>query len=217
MSSVVSPKPPSSGARPIEFQCPRCRERVSRVADGFACARCSAAYPTRDGIQSFTDIGYFYGTLPQESVQALIDLAARNRIGELRRYLSERKVKGRKVFLRSFQDSFADGRMIAPVDGASTVLDLGCGYGGLSIPLARSCGCLVAADATFERVKIVGLRAEHEGLRNVVPVHANALELPFPDATFDCIVVNGVLEWVGEWDASRPPTEVQLDVLRRCR
>jgi SAM-dependent methyltransferase len=168
-------------------------------------------------VQSFTDIGYFYGTLPQDSVRALIDLAARNRIGELRRYLQERKVKGRNVFLRSFQDSFADGRMIAPLDSDSTVLDLGCGYGGLSIPLARTCARVVAADATLERVKIVALRAEHEGLRNVVPVHANALELPLPDATFDCVILNGVLEWVGEWDTSRPPTEVQIAVLDRCR
>jgi SAM-dependent methyltransferase len=215
-TSAQSPEASEPSAGAVELRCPRCRDRLSAAGDGLACLGCSTSFPLRDGIRSFTDIGYFYGTLPRESVRDLIDLASRNRMGELRRYLAERKIKGRKVFLRSFQDSFADGRFLAPLGRDATILDLGCGYGGLSIPLARSYGRVVAVDATLERVKIVGLRAEHEGLHNVVPVHANALELPFGTAAFDCVVVNGVLEWVGEWDTSRAPGEVQLAVLRRC-
>jgi SAM-dependent methyltransferase len=188
---------------------------VDATEEGHACASCGANYPLRDGIASFTDIGYFYGALPKESVVELMALAADNRMGEVRRYLAERKVKGRKVFLRGFQDSFADGRFVAPIDATSRVLDLGCGYGGLSIPLARSSGEVVSVDATFERVKMTALRAENEGLANLVPVHANALDLPLPSASFDCVFLNGVLEWVGEWDRSRRPRDVQLDVLRK--
>ena len=197
------------------FVCPRCRAPVERTADGHECPACGAAYPLRDGVASFTDLGYFYGALPQESVVELIRLTAENRMGEVTRYLAERKVKGRKVFLRGFQDSFADGRFVAPIDNTSRVLDLGCGYGGLSIPLARSSGEVVSVDATFERVKMTALRAESEGLANLVPVHANALELPLPPASFDCVFLNGVLEWVGEWDHSREPRDVQLGVLRK--
>ena len=198
------------------FQCPRCRAPVVATEDGHACTRCNASYALRDGIASFTDLGYFYGALPQQSVTELIALTAENRMGEVRRYLAERKVKGRKVFLRGFQDSFADGRFVAPLDRESRVLDLGCGYGGLSIPLARSCAEVVSVDATFERVKMTALRAAGERLDGLVPVHANALELPLPDAWFDCVFLNGVLEWVGEWDPSRPPRDVQLGVLERC-
>ena len=195
--------------------CPRCGRPVAATDDGYECAPCEARFPLRDGIPSFTDLGYFYGQLPKESVVELIALAADNRMGEVRRYLAERKVKGRKVFLRGFQDSFADGRFVAPIDARSRVLDLGCGYGGLSLPLARSSGEVVSVDATFERVKMTALRAESEGLGNLVPVHANALELPLPAESFDCVFLNGVLEWVGEWDRSRPPEDVQLDVLAK--
>jgi 2-polyprenyl-3-methyl-5-hydroxy-6-metoxy-1,4-benzoquinol methylase len=202
---------------PFSFCCPACRAPVEAQADAYRCGGCGRNYPLRDGVSSFTDLGYFYGTLPKESVGEVIALAAGNRMGELRRHLTERKVKGRKVFLRSFQDSFADGRFVLPLDKSHTVLDLGCGYGGLSIPLARSCGRVVSADATFERVKMVALRAEHEGLDNLVPVHANALELPLPPGSFDCVLLNGVLEWVGEWDPSRAPRDVQVGVLTTCR
>ncbi len=217
MAQISSSAATDGSVAPIfPFVCPRCRAPVERTPDGHGCPACGAAYPLRDGVASFTDLGYFYGALPQESVIELIRLTAENRMGEVRRYLAERKVKGRKVFLRGFQDSFADGRFVAPIDKKSRVLDLGCGYGGLSIPLARSSGEVVSVDATFERVKMTALRAEREGLANLVPVHANALELPLPPASFDCVFLNGVLEWVGEWDHSRAPREVQLGVLRKA-
>jgi len=41
--------------------------------------------------------------------------------------------------------------------------------------------------------------------------------LPFFDKTFDLIVLNGILEWVGEWRRTGTPREVQLDVLRKLR
>jgi 2-polyprenyl-3-methyl-5-hydroxy-6-metoxy-1,4-benzoquinol methylase len=212
----AAPGDRAAAERATPFACPRCRAPLEWSDDAHACAGCGAQYPDREGIASFTDAGYFYGTLPRESLEQVIALAAAGRMDEVRRFLAERKVKGRKVFLRSFHDGFADGRFVAPIDAASAVLDLGCGYGGLSVPLARSCARVFALDATFERVKMVALRAQHEGLANLTPVHANALALPFAPASFDCVLLNGVLEWVGEWDTSRRPRDVQVSVLRSC-
>src|ERR1019366_6661450 len=42
--------------------------------------------------------------------------------------------------------------------------------------------------------------------------------LPLADKSFDLVVCNGVLEWVGEWDLQGDPRSAQLRFLRSiCR
>ena len=95
------------------------------------------------------------------------------------------------------------------------VLDLGCGFGGLSVPISKVCRQVVAVDATFERIQFLNIRARQEGLTNLIPVHANLLELPLGDSMFDCVIINGVLEWTGEWCADKNPRDVQLLALKK--
>jgi SAM-dependent methyltransferase len=48
-------------------------------------------------------------------------------------------------------------------------------------------------------------------------VQTTLSSLPFFDSTFDLIVLNGILEWVGEWSEHRSPRDAQLDTLRGLR
>ena len=84
-----------------------------------------------------------------------------------------------------------------PEDGA--VLDLGCGLGALSIQLSRFYSRVVACDLTPERIQFLKIRAEQEGRTNIDYVCAgDTPRLPFPSASFDAVILNGVLEWVPE-------------------
>jgi SAM-dependent methyltransferase len=67
------------------------------------------------------------------------------------------------------------------------VLDLGCGLGGASRYLATECGCRVAAiDLTPNFVEAARILTARCGLADRVEIQqANALALPFQDATFD--------------------------------
>jgi len=66
------------------------------------------------------------------------------------------------------------------------VLDLGCGIGGSSRYIAAHVGCRVTAvDLTPEFVAVARELTRRCGLANIEFREANALALPFADATFD--------------------------------
>jgi sarcosine/dimethylglycine N-methyltransferase len=69
------------------------------------------------------------------------------------------------------------------------VLDVGCGIGGPSRYLASKFGCQVnGLDLTAEFVALAGMLAQRTRLADKVTYRqGNALDLPFPDASFDVV------------------------------
>ena len=117
-------------------------------------------------------------------------------------------------------ESRGDFKILLPIAGDSFVLDVGCGWGAVAISLARSCGRLVAADTTLETLEFLKIRAEQEGVDNITLIRIDPLDfanLPFLDASVDTVVMNGVLEWVGNARQDIPPRSVQLACLREMK
>ncbi|WP_197532824.1 methyltransferase domain-containing protein [Symmachiella macrocystis] len=91
----------------------------------------------------------------------------------------------------------AGWKFLLPIREAATVLDLGCGWGGIAHSLAKSCGDVIAMDSTMERMRFLKQRANRDGLNNLNCVcSGDGNQLPFANETFDIIIINGVLEWV---------------------
>jgi SAM-dependent methyltransferase len=75
-------------------------------------------------------------------------------------------------------------------------LDVGSGWGQLSIPMGQM-GCrVVSLDLTIDRLKVLKQIARQEGARLDL-VKGNILSFPFHENAFDLVVFNGSLEWVG--------------------
>jgi SAM-dependent methyltransferase len=95
------------------------------------------------------------------------------------------------------------------------VLDLGAGYGALSVPLADRGARVVAVDVLDHRLRVTRERARlaaHGGV-TVARIDAfNAPALPFAPDSFDLVVINGVLEYAGLARADRPE-RVQARIL----
>ena len=105
------------------------------------------------------------------------------------------------------------GLYLLPLPDEATVLDLGCGFGTLSVSLSGRCKEVYAIDSVFERVKFVDFRRTFEQRMNIQPVMADILHLPFPTNSFDVVIMNGALEWVGLAVENIDPLEVQKRVL----
>ncbi len=82
----------------------------------------------------------------------------------------------------------------AAISSSMRVMDLGCGVGGSSRVMTATCGCRVTAiDLTPEFIEVAEELTRRCGMADRIEFHqANAVELPFPDATFDHVWCHNV-------------------------
>ncbi|MCB0253733.1 MAG: class I SAM-dependent methyltransferase [Anaerolineae bacterium] len=83
------------------------------------------------------------------------------------------------------------------------ILDVGCGYGGVSIALALAGASVVGTDFDAQRLEGAKIRVheDHPG-SNVRLVRSAGESLPFADNSFDVVVCNDVLEHVQSHDST---------------
>lgn len=98
-------------------------------------------------------------------------------------------------------------------------LDIGAGYGSLSLPLAKRMGSGVAADILEYSLGAIRYRAGKELLGNlsVTKIDAfNDMRLPFRSASFDLVLLNGVIEYAGLTHKGKPE-KVQEAIFNEVR
>jgi ubiquinone/menaquinone biosynthesis C-methylase UbiE len=122
-----------------------------------------------------------------------------------------------KKFDFTYNEDRADWRVYVPLAKDSVILDIGAGLGRITIPLARIAGKVIACDQSFSRMRFLKRRADSENLGNIDVVVADVFDLPFKEESFDLIVLNGVLEWVGCTNLFKDPKEAQIKCLEICR
>jgi len=196
----------------LRLKCVHCGAGLEISVHQVGCAQCGASWPVESGIPRFFDPSYYWGEHARERAVELLKAAEYEGWQEA----VKARVAGDQNMLLSILDwQRTPWLSLLGLGSDAVALDVGCGHGAITESLARSVGCVYALEAIPERLEFTRLRLQQEAIRNVNLVQASALDPPFPDNLFDLIVVNGVLEWVGEWGAERNPRAVQLRFLRR--
>ncbi len=96
-----------------------------------------------------------------------------------------------------------------PVQGRD-VLDVGCGAGFLTVPLARAGARVTGIDLSAEHIASLGQHASDAGVE-VEGVVGSAADLPFEDASFDVVHLASVVHLVAE------PGPLLREAERVCR
>lgn len=202
-----------------DLACPFCRTGLTQETGALGCPDCGRAYSHEWGIPDFSTGDHYWNHLTGEQMEILLELT------ELHGYeFAVRKILG------PFSDPYlveyvlggnrADFRSILPITRESRVLDLGAGWGAVSCGLAPACAEITSADTNPYTLRFIAMRARQGGLPNVRPIRIDALDtgrLPFAPDSFDTVLLNGVLEYVGSARTDLAPRDVQLLCLREVR
>ena len=101
------------------------------------------------------------------------------------------------------------------------VLEIGCGYGSLTVELAKIAHEVHAIDAVYESLLFTKHRLNYEKISNVKLFQTEIFETPdflesFKRESYDLIIINGVLEWVGSGSKKGNPKTYQKQFLKEC-
>jgi SAM-dependent methyltransferase len=162
--------------------------------------------------------GIRQGTLPDQELQVL--LAEMRRGTPWRQALEQLSLPTLSKKRFWFTDhAKARSYLDIPVQSRGRALDVGAGSGVIAEGLvAGGYASAVALEHDREWSEFIRLRYAQDGRHQLDVVNASAVPtLPFPDASFDLVVVNGVLEWIPEASSERSPRDAQLTFLREAR
>ncbi|HEX6703830.1 MAG TPA: class I SAM-dependent methyltransferase [Albitalea sp.] len=166
-------------------------------------------YPVRSGIPQFQRFG------------AAEDDAGRARLARLNALA---RSEGWEAALRSvwrddpgmlayvLQPGRAAFLDLLPLTPHTDVLEIGPGLGQFTALFAQRARSVSALEVVSGQAEFVAQRCAQQGRDNVrVAAGGDDCRLPYPDASFDLVVLNLVFEWC----ASRCPDEPELEVQRR--
>lgn len=94
------------------------------------------------------------------------------------------------------------GLELLELSGDETVIDIGCMWGALTVPLSKRARHVIGVEQTRESLELLRARLRDEDITNVTLINQDAKSFPaLPDhLKADVIIVNGVLEWLPEVD-----------------
>jgi ubiquinone/menaquinone biosynthesis C-methylase UbiE len=197
----------------MSLKCLKCETRLEVGQEWCVCPQCGAKWPVCGGIpRFFQSPDYYWGEIGRNEARELLDAA--------------RKASWVEAVLKGFPSEMSRSLLdlqraswlpMLGLDENSVALDIGSGYGTITHSISRAVGEVYSVEAIPERLEFTQERLRQEGIRNVCLIQASAVELPLMENSFDLVVVNGILEWVGEWDPVGNPRDVQLTFLDRVR
>ncbi len=196
------------------MKCLKCGSLLQAEEDSVICPQCASRWPVVRGIpRFFQQPSHYWGEIDRRSAAEFLASARSGSWSEAgrARFSDPDMING------IFNLQRASWLALLGLSPDACALDVGCGYGAITHSLALSVKEVCAIDAIPERIELAQERLRQEQIDNVTLVQASATDLPFFENSFDLVVLNGILEWVGEWNLEGSPRDVQVKFLSTVR
>ncbi len=172
---------------------PRCNnESLDWTDSRVRCGQCGSKFPVQKGIPHFIEQSRYWCNVPQTKMAEIVTYVETHGFqaalrDEIPAYLQGHfSLPGR-----------ADARFFLPLHRDSFIIDLGCMWGSLTLPLAEQCRHVLGVDQTLETLLLNYYRAKDLHQNNITFMGGDIRKLPVRSACADVAVMNGVLEWLG--------------------
>jgi SAM-dependent methyltransferase len=168
--------------------CPKCRAELARKGTGLACRSCASEYEIQKGIPLLAQVGSSeqWGVAPEGSTSVGYQQQfQKENIGQRYRERYQQKWYKRRVTDREIKRL---GQLLASQERCHRMLDLPCGGGRVSGPLAEATDCLLQADIGISQIRMAQQVMGSAG--NVVWLAASAFAIPLKDGAVDGTVCN---------------------------
>jgi ubiquinone/menaquinone biosynthesis C-methylase UbiE len=195
--------------------CPNCKNNIYQKDLTFLCDICEQAYQIKDGYIDFIpDVDFYAGEVPQIEMRKLISNI--DRIGYDESLVS---FFAKFPYLRQYVTDTKRADWVFHCLGRNTnmCLDIGSGLGNNSERMSHLFDKVFSVEAVVERIEFQKRRFKNAKLNNISIIRNNAYKLPFKNNTFDLVICNGVLEWIGMMNTAFTPYEAQLSFLEEMK
>lgn len=200
-----------------KYLCPQCQGQLIVRAAHLFCHQCSHTYSQDQyGITSFGRQRFWRHALAPAHMAQVITAAARQG-WQLALHHHLKPHISSSLFQQALSESQADWHFMLGVRPQARVLEIGCQWGQVTTALARHYDEVHTLDANLLALQFVYWRTRQEGLSNVVLTQNDPPEwsgLPFPDHTFQLVVLNSNLAWIGAARTETSPAVYQAKAIQ---
>lgn len=175
--------------------CPHCTGKINITDTKWTCLNCYQEWSIdSDRVVRMLEDNYSFSA-DRKGMNKLLD--------ELRNMSYEQLLSNVQRLEKDYRD-FEYNYCLTPTRADWTILgnffnkivvDLGCGYGSVSIPLQRRAKLVIAVDATLERIKFLSIMAKMKNAKNVIPIHGDVTKLALIPQSIDRVIMVGLLEY----------------------
>jgi ubiquinone/menaquinone biosynthesis C-methylase UbiE len=200
----------------LDLICSKCKGKLAEDGSVLRCSVCGKGWTIEGGVPVFTESSTWYPKehMTMKQFQEFLENIESKGWDRAIGIALETMEKPEGFQALAFDEARRDLSSLLPVSSDSVVLDYGCGVGGISFGLARSCKRVFAVDQSLLRTRFIHERCKSTGVKNITAIcTGNSQHLPFPEESFDIVVLSGVLEWM-PLSMEGNPREIQTRALR---